>query len=269
MIVRGFFSPHKSSSDPYPQQAVLDLQYHQFDSAGSAAAISVIRLGELFVTTSLGEHPRINFETLTEPEVVPLRCFAYAEVLGAVYTKGRRTIFDIAHLPDADDDAPTPGALPSGDARFETHLGLPVGILLCLAAVSNLSVQLDSLESDVVERRRDMIEAAIRQWRPSRIPGGEGSDSVSFLEEVRISEIWRQVRTCIRSTRTSLTCVVARPRSSTSSSRSTATALTTLSSATRSHKFCRSFNVTTPRSHSRSITPSPARFSQPPSSSRR
>ena len=101
-------------------------------------------------------------------------------------------------LPDSLTEPPTQDQS-KGDSRFESHLGLPVGLLLCLAATSNLSLEMVDLESSVVQYRRERIETAIRRWRPQRIPGGDHSDSVSHLEEVRIHEIWRQVSIFFRS----------------------------------------------------------------------
>ncbi|KAK4702734.1 hypothetical protein P7C70_g3485, partial [Phenoliferia sp. Uapishka_3] len=183
---------HLDAAVPLEAQmiAVLDLQYLQFDRFGSAAAQSIILLGSLFCTSSGVEV--LDFTTLVDPPMFPLRCFAYTEILSHVCSR-RRTIFKIANLPDEDTGRSGERPPPSGDPRLETHLGLPVGLLLCFAATSNLSLEMDTLDPTAVEVRTRRIESAIREWQPRRTPGGalEGSDSISHLEELRIFEIWR------------------------------------------------------------------------------
>ncbi|KAM0746135.1 hypothetical protein T439DRAFT_360706 [Meredithblackwellia eburnea MCA 4105] len=180
--------------------AVLDLQFHQHDQSGAAAAYAILLLGEFFVAEALGKRPKLDFHADSALSSVALRCFAYTDVLATVCLKHRRTVFDICDLPGDENGSTTQSrstydedAVQTGDFRLDSHLGLPVGLLLCLAATSNLSVDMATMDPEVVKAKAAKIEREIRSWRPAPPAGGtlETSNSLAYLEDLRTSEMWR------------------------------------------------------------------------------
>ncbi|KAK4705356.1 hypothetical protein P7C70_g845, partial [Phenoliferia sp. Uapishka_3] len=202
--------------------AVLDLQFHQHDQSGAAAvralllphclgscanvfvftsklkAYAILLIGEFFIKEARGPNPPLDLSSLSGVSNVALGCFAYTDVLASMCMKHRRTIFNIAGLPGDDLSSPsTPPQLAqrqTGDLRLDSHLGLPVGLLLCLAAISNLSVDMAGMDADLVRAKANKIEEAIRNWRLPPPLGGplETSNSLLWVEEVKTSEMWRQ-----------------------------------------------------------------------------
>lgn len=76
---------------------------------------------------------------------------------------------------------------------IETHLGLPVGLLLCIAATANLSAEMEALPDEVVKYKGEAIEKAIRSWRPAPLDSGN-NDSAAYIEKLATAEMWRHVR---------------------------------------------------------------------------
>lgn len=117
-----------------------------------------------------------------------LRAFAYTDVLHTVCIPRRRTLFAFTGLP-GDPGTPTPGSVPPStdpnDRAIETHLGLPVGLLLCLAATSNLSAEMGSFPDEVVAAKAQAIERAIRDWRPLPPDASALADSTAYIDELR------------------------------------------------------------------------------------
>lgn len=75
---------------------------------------------------------------------------------------------------------------------IETHLGLPVGLLLCIAATANLSAEMEALPDEVVKFKGDAIEKAVRSWRPAPLDSGN-NDSAAYIEKLATAEMWRHV----------------------------------------------------------------------------
>ncbi|KAM0754875.1 hypothetical protein T439DRAFT_377289 [Meredithblackwellia eburnea MCA 4105] len=175
--------------------AVLDLQYHQFALHGGAASHAVLLLGEFFVTETLGTFPKLDFASMMDPTTLPLRCFAYTEILTAFVTKDRRSVFDVVALPGDEEYSSPVGRMgqPPADPRLETHLGLPVGLLMCLVAITNLSLDMAKMDPLIVQEKKGSIERAIRNWQVRKPPVSmaDSNDSVSYLDELRLAEIWR------------------------------------------------------------------------------
>lgn len=171
--------------------ACLDMQSHQFDLSGAAASHAVLLLSEFFITEALGPRPVLDLSNLADESNIALRCFAYSDVLRTVCIRRRATVFDFVGLPGfTSQPMPTQSKTSPANEAVDTHLGLPVGLLLCLAATSNLSCEASNLSSGVVQEKAKMIESAIRHWRPLAPNGVE--DSLSYLERLVTYEMWRQ-----------------------------------------------------------------------------
>ncbi|GAA5872304.1 hypothetical protein JCM1840_004121 [Sporobolomyces johnsonii] len=170
--------------------AVLDMQTYQFDQWGAAAANAIILLGEYFVNEELGPQPLLDLTTASPL----LSTFAWTDAVRCICIPGRRTVFTFPNLPG--DPSPTsPGTVltdmssPSSD--IQVHLGLPVGLMLCIAAVANLGCEMDALPDEVVKVKAEAIEKAVRGWRPPVPDAQELADGTTFVEKVSTAEMWR------------------------------------------------------------------------------
>lgn len=125
-----------------------------------------------------------------------LRAFAYTDVLHTVCIPRRRTLFAFASLPgdpSTPANAPSPISSDETDRAVEIHLGLPVGLLLCLAATSNLSAEMGAFPDEVVAAKAQAIEKAIRDWRPLAPDAAALADSTAYIDELSTAEMWRHV----------------------------------------------------------------------------
>lgn len=128
-----------------------------------------------------------------------LRAFAYTDVLHTICIPRRRTLFAFASLPGdpaTPSDVSTPNTGDEADRAVEIHLGLPVGLLLCLAAISNLSAEMGSFPEEVVALKAQAIEKTIRDWRPLAPDAAALADSAAYIDELSTAEMWRHVSSC-------------------------------------------------------------------------
>lgn len=125
-----------------------------------------------------------------------LRAFAYTDVLHTVCIPRRRTLFAFTSLPgdpDTPANAPSPINTDETDRAVEIHLGLPVGLLLCIAATSNLSAEAGAFPDEIVAVKAQAIEKAIRDWRPLAPDAAALVDSTAYIDELSTAEMWRHV----------------------------------------------------------------------------
>jgi hypothetical protein len=125
-----------------------------------------------------------------------LRAFAYTDVLHTVCIPRRRTLFAFTSLPGDPDtpiNAPSPINTDETDRAVEIHLGLPVGLLLCIAATSNLSAEAGAFPDEVVAVKAQAIEKTIRDWRPLAPDAAALVDSTAYIDELSTAEMWRHV----------------------------------------------------------------------------
>lgn len=125
-----------------------------------------------------------------------LRAFAYTDVLHTICIPRRRTLFAFTSLPGdsaTPTDVSTPNTGDDTDRAVEIHLGLPVGLLLCLAAISNLSAEMAAFPEEVVALKAHAIEKTIRDWRPLAPDAAALADSISYLDNLATCEMWRYV----------------------------------------------------------------------------
>lgn len=177
--------------------AMLDLQTFQFDQFGAAAANAMLLLGEVWINEALGSQPTLDLSAMRDPANALLTAIACTDCLRCISIPGRRTIFSFPDLP-GDPSNGTPSAVVSDVSahklNVDTHLGLPVGLLLCVAATTNLSCDMEALPDELVRVKADAIEAAIRGWRPPPPSPHELADPVSFHDKASTAEMWRYVR---------------------------------------------------------------------------
>ncbi|GAA6007590.1 hypothetical protein JCM10207_006396 [Rhodosporidiobolus poonsookiae] len=179
---------------PIPFEAkmvsILDMQAFQFDQWGAAAANAIVLLGEYFVNEELGSQPNLDLKTAT----VILSSFAWTDAIRTLCIPGRRTVFNFTHLPgDPDPSQPTKliTDVSTIASEVQVHLGLPVGLMLCLAAIANLSAEMDALPDEVVRVKADAIEKAVRGWR-SPVPDAQDlAEGAAFMEKLSTAEMWR------------------------------------------------------------------------------
>ncbi|GAA6064092.1 hypothetical protein JCM10212_003450 [Sporobolomyces blumeae] len=196
--------------------ACLDMQAYQFDQFGAAAANAIVLLGEYFINEALGSQPALDLSSIRNPLDVLLGAFAWTDCIRCICIPKRRTVFAFSNLPGESTSTASASASSSGSLdpsssephthSIETHLGLPVGLLLCIAATANLSAEMEALPDEVVKFKGDAIEKAIREWRAPAMPlasdpatsgvsgsggPGQGMDSAAWIEKLATAEMWR------------------------------------------------------------------------------
>lgn len=123
-----------------------------------------------------------------------LRSFAAMDVIRNVCLRGRRSLFTFTHAGAPVDISITPAPAPLpiehenaehsifGHATFQALMGLPVGLLYCIAATSDLALDEATMTKEVFKTRTDWIEQSIRKWKPLPIdPESLGEDSIHAL----------------------------------------------------------------------------------------
>ncbi|CEQ43216.1 SPOSA6832_05123 [Sporobolomyces salmonicolor] len=193
--------------------AVLDMQTYQFDQWGAAAANAIVLLGEYFVVEELGPQyvcclslsseplldSQLHFPLCRPPLDLTtasplLSTFAWTDAVRCICIPGRRTVFTFSNMPG--DPSPTsPGTVltdvSSSASDIQVHLGLPVGLMLCIAAIANFAFEMDALPEEVVKVKAEAIEKAVRGWRPPVPDVQELADGTTFVEKVSTAEMWR------------------------------------------------------------------------------
>ncbi|SGY23338.1 BQ5605_C019g08927 [Microbotryum silenes-dioicae] len=175
--------------------AVFDLQMYQLEQWGAAASYAILLLGDYFVSEAMGPKPKIDLHTLSGPSSVLLRSFAYADVLRSVCLRSHPTLFHLVGAPGMPPSEPDSSTSPDPPDPIVTtealHLlgGLPMGLMLCLGATSNLAYERPSLDPDEYERRAMLIEVAINDWIPL---GSMTDDAVRRMDDLTTHEMWRQ-----------------------------------------------------------------------------
>ncbi|KAK4703559.1 hypothetical protein P7C70_g2654, partial [Phenoliferia sp. Uapishka_3] len=168
--------------------AVADMLLHQFDQAGGAGTYAILLVGEFFVREALGTNPRLDVASISDASRISLWAFAYADVLRTVCLPRRKCLFDFAGLPGS----PRSEATKSLSDQNFSHFGLPVGLLVCFAAISNLSCDSTTMSPEMVRSKALSIEEAIRDWRPALPDIGSLLDSSAYVDATTTQEMWRQ-----------------------------------------------------------------------------
>lgn len=161
--------------------------------------------------------PALDLSAIRSSVDVLFAAFAWSDCIRCICIPKRRTVsrasdesrlhtahhvsipqvFAFSNLP-GEPSASSPSTVladvnPSESHSIETHLGLPVGLLLCIAATANLSAEMEALPDEVVKFKGDAIEKAIRNWRPAPLDNGS-TDSAAYIEKLATAEMWRYVR---------------------------------------------------------------------------
>ncbi|GAA6057367.1 hypothetical protein JCM3770_005728 [Rhodotorula araucariae] len=174
--------------------AVLDMQSYQFDQWGAAAANAILLLGEYFINEALGSQPTIDFSDMRDPKNVLLSAVAWSDCVRCICVPRRRTIFAFTGLP-GEPSATTPEAVVSDVSAhsnsIDAHLGLPLGLLLCVAATANLGAEIDALPDEVVRVKAAAIENATREWKPAPPNIEDLADSAWYIDKLSTAEMWR------------------------------------------------------------------------------
>ncbi|GAA5926150.1 hypothetical protein JCM3775_005217 [Rhodotorula graminis] len=174
--------------------AVLDMQTYQFDQWGAAAANAILLLAELFINEALGSQPAIDLSDMRDPKNVLLSAVAWSDCVRCICIPRRRTIFAFSGLP-GEPSATTPEAVVSDVSShsnsIDAHLGLPLGLLLCVAATANLGAEMDALPDEVVRVKAAAIENAIREWKPAPPNIEDLADSAWYIDKLSSAEMWR------------------------------------------------------------------------------
>lgn len=119
-----------------------------------------------------------------------LRELVYASVFHTITFRNRLTVFDLSAAPVLEPPSVSPEPVTSDALRV--RLGLPVELLLCLAAIANLAAQKPAMDVSQFREESDAIEVAIKRWRSEPV-GGEVIDSAAYISDLATFEIWRQV----------------------------------------------------------------------------
>lgn len=131
---------------------------------------------------------------MRDPETLLLAIFGWHDVVRCITSGKRRVLFTYTCLP-GEPSAANPSVLVddvnSVLCELPVLLGLPVGLMLCAAAIANLSAERDALPDEVVKAKAAAIETAIRGWRPPALSAHDLADSAKFLERISTGEMWR------------------------------------------------------------------------------
>ena len=150
--------------------------------------------------------PTVQLHPVTLPEQVIITITAWEDCIRCATTARRRPFFRFPNLPGEPLSSSSPALRDSvNDVRTEIPtLGyMPAGLVLCIAAIANLSVDMDALPDAVVKAKATAIEQAVRSWRP--LPPLNGIESAAFVEQTSTCEMWRHVCSC--SSRSSLSLI--------------------------------------------------------------
>ncbi|GAA5884226.1 hypothetical protein JCM3774_005082 [Rhodotorula dairenensis] len=182
--------------------AVLDMQTYQFDQYGAAAANAILLLGEYFINEALGPQPLLDLSAIRDSANVLLTVVAWSDCIRCICIPRRRTLFAFSNLPGE----PAPDGCSSTSSAsasavvddvssqpydVSAHQGLPVGLMLCVAATANLACEMDALPDEVVKVKAHGIENAVREWKPPPPDAQDLADSAGYVEKVSTSEMWR------------------------------------------------------------------------------
>ncbi|BGP47012.1 hypothetical protein JCM10450v2_002864 [Rhodotorula kratochvilovae] len=172
--------------------ALVDLYEHQFISVGAGAAAFIRLLGEHFIQ-ELGR-PLLDLSSIRDPEKLLLAIFGWHDCIRCITSGKRRILFAFSYLP-GEPTAPGSSVLiddvNSVVCEMPVLLGLPVGLMLCAAAIANLSAERDALPDELVKAKATAIEAAVRGWRPPALSAHDLPDSAKYLERISTGEMWR------------------------------------------------------------------------------
>jgi hypothetical protein len=94
--------------------AVMDLHVYQLSQAGAAAAYAILLVGNYFLTQALGDRPALDLTQHNQGCFI-LGMYAHIDVLHAVATGGRRTLFDLT--------LPVPHGEGEPITTYGTHMG--------------------------------------------------------------------------------------------------------------------------------------------------
>lgn len=134
---------------------------------------------------------------MRDPKNVLLSAVAWSDCVRCICIPRRRTIFAFSGLP-GEPSATTPEAVVSDVSShsnsIDAHLGLPLGLLLCVAATANLGAEMDALPDEVVRVKAAAIENAIREWKPAPPNIEDLADSAWYIDKLSSAEMWRHVR---------------------------------------------------------------------------
>ncbi|KAG0658781.1 hypothetical protein C6P46_005646 [Rhodotorula mucilaginosa] len=177
--------------------AVLDMQAYQFDQYGAAAANAILLLGEYFINEALGPQPLLDLSAIRDSANVLLTVVAWSDCIRCICIPRRRTLFAFSNLPGepAHSNSSSTSAVvddvTSQPYDVNAHQGLPVGLMLCVAATANLACEMDALPDEVVRVKAQGIENAVREWKPPPPDAQDLADSAGYVEKVSTSEMWR------------------------------------------------------------------------------
>ncbi|GAA5991835.1 hypothetical protein JCM10908_002228 [Rhodotorula pacifica] len=175
--------------------AVLDMQTYQFDQYGAAAANAILLLGEYFINEALGPQPLLDLSAIRDSANVLLTVVAWSDCIRCICIPRRRTLFAFSNLPGEPSSDSSSSAVvddvTSQPYDVTAHQGLPVGLMLCVAATANLACEMDALPDEVVKVKAQGIENAVREWKPPPPDAQDLADSAGYVEKVSTSEMWR------------------------------------------------------------------------------
>ncbi|GAA5857992.1 hypothetical protein JCM8547_006654 [Rhodosporidiobolus lusitaniae] len=169
--------------------ACYDLSTYQYDRFGNEACNAVLLVADFFVTQKLGPSPLIDFSLLNDFTGHLVHPFVWLDVLRCLCLGSRRPHFSFPSLPGSSSFSPVtpPGA-------FSPFPGIPVVLMLCMAAIAELDM--DRKEGKVgeeeVREKAGRIEGVLREWKPDPPTGHEVEDLGKYFEEVQTQEMWRQ-----------------------------------------------------------------------------
>lgn len=121
-----------------------------------------------------------------------LRMTAFASVTQAVVSVDRAMPFDFEPTMSSSGSVGLSADLIEIH-RLKTHLGLPVELMIAMAQLVTIQQRRRSLPPYVVESLSNDILRSTLTWRAHLYKEYDG-DSIAMMNDIKISEMWRQVR---------------------------------------------------------------------------
>ncbi|GAA5888989.1 hypothetical protein JCM6882_009709 [Rhodosporidiobolus microsporus] len=163
-----------------------DLLIYQFCQVGTTACHSLCSMMELFLSEALGQRPLLDLSPSVTASNILVIAYARLDVLRCLAAPKRPTFFSLLDQPGLSSSPWTPPL-----TAVQSHVGVPTVVVLCLAAVANLSAEMDSLPSEVVKERAEAIERAVVDWPGLKREPEDLEDGARYLEKVGTAEMWR------------------------------------------------------------------------------
>ncbi|GAA5827590.1 hypothetical protein JCM11251_001747 [Rhodosporidiobolus azoricus] len=166
---------------PLEMEAKLNVSYdlllYQYCQVGTVACHSILTMMEL---------PSLDLASGFTISNILVVAYARLDVLRSLAVPQRPTFFSHLYLPG---DSSSPWSPPQ--TKLQSHVGIPMVIILAMAATANLSAEMALLPAEVVKEKAQVIERAIVDWPGLQRESSDLDDGAAYVEKVGTAEMYR------------------------------------------------------------------------------